>query len=174
VNVGAATFAELRSRLPQFSRQPFGPEGSENGYLLSVVREPVEGDDRRIPVAVVSPQYELIQHYEVLDWLAGRTARLPGSQTMSLGLESHAAAPCTTSCERLGQDYRENFESVLPHELAAPKNRMSQRPCRRSESRRFLVLAKKSGDTEAWAPGRFGFLTLVYSKSICQSSEKGA
>ena len=68
--VGAATFDELRSRLPCFTRQPFGPEGCENGYLLSIVREPVEDDDRRIPVAVVSPQYELIQHHEVLDWLA--------------------------------------------------------------------------------------------------------
>lgn len=58
------TLAELRAKLPSFKRQPFGPDGSQNAFLQTIVREPF-GDDRRIPVAAVSPQYELIQHTEI-------------------------------------------------------------------------------------------------------------
>jgi hypothetical protein len=60
----------LREQLPSFSRQPFGPENSRNAYLRTIVREPFGEDSGRIPVAAVSTQYELIQHREVVEWLA--------------------------------------------------------------------------------------------------------
>jgi hypothetical protein len=70
VVVHDGTLGALRERLPSFSRQPFGPDGSRNEYLQTIVREPFAGDQGRIPVAAVSPQYELIQHHEVVEWLA--------------------------------------------------------------------------------------------------------
>jgi hypothetical protein len=70
VTTSSGTLAELRDRLPSFERMPFGPEGSQNEYLQAIVRTPIGDDTRCIPVATVSPQYDLIQHHEVLGWLA--------------------------------------------------------------------------------------------------------
>jgi len=75
--------SELRTRLPTFSRQPFGPDGCQNEYLQVIIREPVGDDSRRIPVAAVSPQYELVQHRDVLDWLDGALATI-GNDAASL------------------------------------------------------------------------------------------
>ncbi len=64
------TLAELRAGVPSFERTPFGPEGSQNEFLHTIVRKPIGEDKRFIPVATVSPQYDLVQHHEVFKWLA--------------------------------------------------------------------------------------------------------
>ena len=86
----AGTLAELRADLPSFERRPFGPEGCRNEFLDTIVRLPTDDDEREIPVATVSPQYDLVQHHEVLDWLAdglkivgAEPAELTGSLTLS-------------------------------------------------------------------------------------------
>ena len=83
VVVHDGTLGALQARLPSFSREPFGPKDGENEYLQTIVREPFGDDGRRIPVAAVSPQYELIQHHEVVDWLAEGLKAL-GHDTESL------------------------------------------------------------------------------------------
>jgi hypothetical protein len=69
VTASNGTLAELRGRLPSFERRPFGPEGSENEFLQTIIRTPTNDDNRSIPVATVSRQYDLIQHQEVFGWL---------------------------------------------------------------------------------------------------------
>ncbi len=69
VETAVGTLPILQGKLPTFERRPFGPKGSENEFLHSIVRLPMAGDDRSIPVATVSPQYDLVQHQEVLGWL---------------------------------------------------------------------------------------------------------
>lgn len=64
------TLAELQAGLPSFERRPFGPQGCRNEFLDTIVRMPIRGDEREIPVATVSPQYDLVQHHDVLAWLA--------------------------------------------------------------------------------------------------------
>ena len=70
VTVSNGTLAELRGKLPSFDRRPFGPECSQNEFIQTIVRNPIGDDKRHIPVATVSPQYDLVQHHEVFGWLA--------------------------------------------------------------------------------------------------------
>lgn len=69
VTTSMGTLTELRAALPSFERRPFGPDGSQNEFLQTIVRAPIGDDKRYIPVATVSPQYDLVQHHEVFDWL---------------------------------------------------------------------------------------------------------
>ncbi len=62
---------EIGQWMPAFERCPFGfPNGIQAGrnhpHLDMIVRQPVEGDANRVPVGVVSKDYTLIQHQEVL------------------------------------------------------------------------------------------------------------
>lgn len=71
VNHHSAKLDEIGQWIPAFERCPFGfpdgnPSGRVNPHLDMIVRMPVEGDDQRVPVGVVSKEYTLIQHREVL------------------------------------------------------------------------------------------------------------
>lgn len=51
--------------LPEFRRQPFQLNGTENPYLDLIVRLPFSGDDQLVPIATVSKQYALVQHRSI-------------------------------------------------------------------------------------------------------------
>jgi hypothetical protein len=61
---------ELRSALLKFEYEPYGSYPVVNEDLQQVVRKPTAGDQRRIPVGVVSLSYKLVQHTQVFDWLS--------------------------------------------------------------------------------------------------------
>ena len=67
--VNCKSLEAIGNHLPVFRREPFDEEPHANEYLDKIVREPIGGDQRRIPVAVVSRRYALVQHREVLAWL---------------------------------------------------------------------------------------------------------
>lgn len=54
--------AGLEDLLPTFSRREFTHEHALNEYLDLILRDPVPGDQRTVPVATVSKRYFLIQH----------------------------------------------------------------------------------------------------------------
>jgi Domain of unknown function (DUF932) len=60
---------ELVCILPSFVIRSFGLGDAANEFFNQVVRLPVEGDPRTIPVGVVSRNYKLIQHRDVVSWL---------------------------------------------------------------------------------------------------------
>jgi hypothetical protein len=66
---GNYLLGNLASYLPKFSREPFGEGKGINEYLQKIVRLPLNEDQRKIPVAIVSRRYALIQHKEVYSWL---------------------------------------------------------------------------------------------------------
>ncbi|PLX85596.1 MAG: hypothetical protein C0617_03620 [Desulfuromonas sp.] len=68
------TITEIRGLLPTFVRRPFSTvsvDGANdlpsNAFLDVIVRTPLNEGDEEIPVGVVSKQYQLVQHAEVLD-----------------------------------------------------------------------------------------------------------
>jgi hypothetical protein len=67
VEAKEGSLVELRAELHEFMLKPFGT----NEDLQQVVRRPSLNDARSIPVGVVSLNYQLIQHSQVLDWLQG-------------------------------------------------------------------------------------------------------
>lgn len=75
------TLPDLASDLPSFSTEPLRLGDVVNESSLMVVREPLPGDPRRIPVATVSHAYTLIQHRDavqpLLDGLGAAGLRLP-------------------------------------------------------------------------------------------------
>ena len=70
------TLGELRNRLPAFARQALGLGDAQNEFLDLIVREPFGDEVRRIPVAAVSRQYDLVQHRDVLDWVSEALATI--------------------------------------------------------------------------------------------------
>jgi hypothetical protein len=66
------TFDDILRALPQFGRQPFamasvnGDEVGVNSYLDMVYRLPVRRSERPIPVGVVSKNYRLVDHHQIL------------------------------------------------------------------------------------------------------------
>lgn len=54
--------AGLEDILPTFSRREFTHEHALNEYLDLILRDPVPGDQRTVPIATVSKRYFLIQH----------------------------------------------------------------------------------------------------------------
>jgi Domain of unknown function (DUF932) len=84
--VTEGTFEDLLNALPHFGRQPFampslnGDELGVNSYLDMVYRLPVRQNERPIPVGVVSKNYRLVDHHQILrtiqQALANRTLDL--------------------------------------------------------------------------------------------------
>ena len=66
--------ADLREALPDFELRPFGYPPNNNPRLRSIVRMPTPEDDFERPVAVVSDQYDLLQHRVMATWLATNLA----------------------------------------------------------------------------------------------------
>ena len=66
------TFDDVLSALPHFGRQPFamasvnGDELGVNSYLDMVYRLPIRQSERPIPVGVVSKNYRLVDHHQIL------------------------------------------------------------------------------------------------------------
>lgn len=70
--VTEGTFDEVLSALPHFGRQPFamaslnGDELGINSYLDMVYRLPIRQGERPVPVGVVSKNYRLLDHHQIL------------------------------------------------------------------------------------------------------------
>lgn len=60
---------QLVTLLPGFEMRPFGEGKSANEFLKQIVRRPIDDDPRTIPVGVVSWNYMLIQHIDVVNIL---------------------------------------------------------------------------------------------------------
>jgi hypothetical protein len=66
------TFDEVMGALPHFGRQPFAiasPNGDElgvNNYLDMVYRLPIRKSEKTVPLGVVSKNYRLLDHHQVL------------------------------------------------------------------------------------------------------------
>lgn len=66
------TFDDVLSALPHFGRQPFamaslnGDELCINSYLDMVYRLPIRQSERPVPVGVVSKNYRLLDHHQIL------------------------------------------------------------------------------------------------------------
>ena len=58
--------SNLREHIPHFERWSFSIADGENEYLDLIARAP-HGDEKHIPVAAVSKQYNFVEHHEVLD-----------------------------------------------------------------------------------------------------------
>ncbi|WP_193140983.1 DUF932 domain-containing protein [Meridianimarinicoccus sp. MJW13] len=61
--------SDLRGALPDFALRPFGTHPNDNPRLRSIWRMPFDGDAHERPVAVVSDQYDLLQHRVLGSWL---------------------------------------------------------------------------------------------------------
>ncbi|MCT4579133.1 DUF932 domain-containing protein [Donghicola sp.] len=61
--------ADLRGALPEFARRPFGTEPNNHPRMRSIWRMPFGDDPCERPVAVVSDQYDLLQHQVLATWL---------------------------------------------------------------------------------------------------------
>ena len=59
----------LRDALPDFELRDFGAPPANNPRLRCIWRMPFDGDAHERPVAVVSDQYELLQHRVLATWL---------------------------------------------------------------------------------------------------------
>ncbi|MDE0634763.1 MAG: DUF932 domain-containing protein [Candidatus Poribacteria bacterium] len=76
------TLNELREHLPRFQKVPFEIKGEGiNPYLFMIVRDRIKDNERsvstrsdddtvQIPVSIVSKEYQLVQHHDVLNALA--------------------------------------------------------------------------------------------------------
>jgi hypothetical protein len=68
------------SVLPEFERVPFevprrgGIPARANEYLQAIVRKPIQETEVRVPVGVVSRNYRLVQHKEVIQAIAATLA----------------------------------------------------------------------------------------------------
>lgn len=60
---------DLRDALPDFELRPFGEPPHNNPKLRCIVRMPTPTDGFERPVAVVSDQYDLLQHRVMATWL---------------------------------------------------------------------------------------------------------
>ncbi len=73
VTTHSGTIDDIRRHIPRFERRPFALPGAnhrhvrENLRLDTVVRLPHEDDPGCVPVGVVSKDYVLLPHTEVLD-----------------------------------------------------------------------------------------------------------
>jgi len=61
--------SDMRDALPDFSLRPFGTPPHENPRMRCIVRMPTSDDNFERPVAVVSDQYDLLQHRVMASWL---------------------------------------------------------------------------------------------------------
>jgi Domain of unknown function (DUF932) len=59
----------LEGSLPTFSRKQLTYGPALNEYLDLILRDPVPGDEREVPVATVSKRYALIQHRDAVRWI---------------------------------------------------------------------------------------------------------
>lgn len=79
----SGTLSDMRSRIPIFERRAFGltqPNGAMsrvNQRLDTIVRLPVHSDKAFVPVGVVSKNYALVQHTDVLT-VAGLAVKAAG------------------------------------------------------------------------------------------------
>jgi hypothetical protein len=98
--IASIPLGTISDRLPIFRRESFGQIPDANEYLDKIVREPIGSDHRRIPVAVVSRRYALVQHREVLAWLQA-------------GLQAAGYDPASLLAERTLSVYGERMRLVL-------------------------------------------------------------
>lgn len=70
VLIRKGTFPEVMEHIPVFERMPFSLKGKENEYLDMIVSRQ-NCHEAPVPVAVVSKQYELVQHCDILKVIAG-------------------------------------------------------------------------------------------------------
>jgi hypothetical protein len=69
-------FLEIASVVPRFARRPFqtaahhDKPAAANPYYDAIVRLPARAEDAEIPVGVVSPTYQLIQHTHAIERVA--------------------------------------------------------------------------------------------------------
>lgn len=87
----SGAFPGIMPHIPFFERVPFSLRGSENEYLDMIVsiqnHHPVP-----VPVAVVSKQYELVQHCDILSVIAGALEKVevnPGLVQAELCLSAY-------------------------------------------------------------------------------------
>lgn len=69
VNKMRGSFADLQSQVPHFERKPFSVGGGVNTYTDVIIRRPFKEDEVPIPIATVSKQYTLVQHFSLLEAL---------------------------------------------------------------------------------------------------------
>src|SRR5271155_1727281 len=81
------SFAQILNQLPHFGRQPFtmssvnGSEFAFNAYMDMIYRIPACQGDSSIPVGIVSKNYRLVDHSQVLQAV--------GDVLVDLGIDSH-------------------------------------------------------------------------------------
>ena len=74
---GSGQISDLRQEIPEFIRRKFAIDKGVNKYLHLIVRQPLREDpgyllpsddqvELQIPVAIVSKEYELVQHHRIV------------------------------------------------------------------------------------------------------------
>jgi len=113
--------SELEGALPTFSRKKLTYGPALNEYLDLILREPVPGDEREVPVATVSKRYALIQHREAVRWIVSafeqmkwNPAKLPMQALISdYGERMRAAVQIPTDAVDPGDSYELYAEVLL-------------------------------------------------------------
>jgi hypothetical protein len=99
----------LEGSLPTFSRRPLTHGPALNEYLDLILRDPVPGDEREVPVATVSKRYALIQHRDAVRWVV-------------LAFEQMKWDPAKLQMQALISDYGERMRTIvkIPAEVVDP------------------------------------------------------
>lgn len=113
--------SELEGALPTFSRKKLTYGPALNEYLDLILRDPVPGDEREVPVATVSKRYALIQHREAVRWIVSafeqmkwNPAKLPMQALISdYGERMRAAVQIPTDAVDPGDSYELYAEVLL-------------------------------------------------------------
>jgi hypothetical protein len=71
---------EVSQAIPAFTRRPFrlsegSPPETVNPFYQVIVRLPTEDESAEVPVGLVSRNYQLVQHHEILQRAASSLAR---------------------------------------------------------------------------------------------------
>jgi hypothetical protein len=73
VSTYSGKISEILVYIPEFERRPFSlssdlPLANENAFMDVIVRKPIPNiDPAEIPIGVVSKNYQLVQHWQVID-----------------------------------------------------------------------------------------------------------
>jgi len=99
--------------LPEFKRQPFGcHDGIINERLDMIVREPIDGDMKHVPVGIASKWYRLLQHHKAVSILE--------EALDSIGIESNRVTSILTTSR---YDARMALQVILPEKFSiCPKD----------------------------------------------------
>jgi len=87
----SGAFPEMAAYIPFFERAPFALNGRENKYSDMIVSRQ-HNNARPVPVAVVSKQYQLVQHCDILAVIAGALEEVgidPGEVQADLCLSAY-------------------------------------------------------------------------------------